>query len=42
MIEVSRLKDLNAAELFLGFGIGAISRRDFAAFQYRVNPVSGG
>src|SRR5712691_13159776 len=32
MIEVSRLKDLNAAELFLGFRIGAISRRDFAVF----------
>src|SRR5437899_10996753 len=32
MIEVSRLKDLNAAELFLGFRIGAISRRDFAGF----------
>src|SRR5258707_12124401 len=36
MIEVSRLKDLNAAELFLGFGIGAISRRDFAVF-----PIQG-
>src|SRR5207244_12476252 len=36
MIEVSRLKDLNAAELFLGFRIGAISRRDFAVF-----PVKG-
>src|SRR5271165_5651876 len=36
MIEVSRLKDLNAAELFLGFRIGAISRRDFAVF-----PVQG-
>src|SRR5260370_26261682 len=36
MIEVSRLKDLNAAELFLGFSIGAISRRDFAVF-----PVKG-
>src|SRR2546422_5383563 len=32
MIEVSALKDLNAAELFLGFRIGAISRRDFAVF----------
>src|SRR6266705_3322303 len=32
MIEVSRLKDLNAAKLFLGFRIGAISRRDFAVF----------
>src|SRR5258708_27197797 len=32
MIEVSRLKDLNAAELFLGFRIGAIGRRDFAVF----------
>jgi hypothetical protein len=30
MIEVSRLKDLNAAKLFLGFRIGAISGRDFA------------
>src|SRR5260370_22048043 len=36
MIEVSRLKDLNTAELFLGFRIGAISRRDFAVF-----PVKG-
>src|SRR6266852_328941 len=36
MIEVSRLKDLNAAELFLGFRIGAIRRRDFAVF-----PVKG-
>src|SRR6266550_4354314 len=36
MIEVSRLKDLNAAKLFLGFRIGAISRRDFAVF-----PVQG-
>src|SRR5678816_2566223 len=32
MIKVSRFKDLNAAELFLGFGIGAVSRRDFAVF----------
>src|SRR5947207_1805257 len=32
MIEVSRLEDLNAAELFLGFRIRAISRRDFAVF----------
>src|ERR1700676_4825920 len=36
MIEVSRLKDLNAAELFLGFRIGAVSGRDFA-----VLPVQG-
>src|ERR1700739_3242192 len=36
MLEVSRLKDLNAAKLFLGFRIGAISRRDFAIF-----PVQG-
>src|SRR5882724_542783 len=36
MIEVSRLKDLNASKLFLGFRIGAISRRDFAVF-----PVQG-
>src|SRR5208282_1313494 len=36
MIEVSRLQDLNAAKLFLGFRIGAISRRDFAVF-----PVQG-
>jgi len=33
MIEVSRLKDLNAAKLFLGFRIGAISRRDLPSFQ---------
>src|SRR5271157_5309688 len=33
MIEVSRLKDLNAAELFLGFRIGAVGRRDFAVFR---------
>jgi hypothetical protein len=32
MIEVSRLKDLNAAELFLGFRIGTVGRRDFAVF----------
>src|SRR5689334_12866400 len=36
MIEVSRLKDLNAAKLFLGFRIGAICGRDFAVF-----PVQG-
>src|SRR4029077_1897738 len=36
MIEVPRLKDLNAAKLFLGFRIGTISRRDFAVF-----PVQG-
>src|ERR1700688_1142061 len=36
MIEVSRLKDLNAAELFLGFRIRAVGRRDFAVF-----PVQG-
>src|SRR6266480_1665431 len=36
MIEVSRLKDLNAAKLILGFRIGAIRRRDFAVF-----PVQG-
>jgi len=42
MIEVSRLKDLNAADLFLGFRIGAVGGRDFAVFQDRVNAVSGG
>jgi hypothetical protein len=36
MIEVSRLKDENAAELFPGFCIGAFGRRDFAVF-----PVQG-
>src|SRR5579863_4925056 len=36
MIEVSRLKDLNAPNLFLGFRIGAVGRRDFAVF-----PVQG-
>src|SRR4029434_6927335 len=36
MIEVSRLKDLKAAELLLGFRIGAVGRRDFAVF-----PVQG-
>ena len=36
MIEVSHLKDVNAAELFLGFRIGAVGRRDFAVF-----PVQG-
>src|SRR3989442_1196250 len=36
MIEISRLKDLNAVKLFLGFRIGAVSRRDFAVF-----PVQG-
>ena len=32
MIEVSRLKDLNAAKLFLGFRIGTVGRRDFPVF----------
>jgi hypothetical protein len=32
MIEVSCLKNLNAAKLFLGFRVGAIRRRDFAVF----------
>src|SRR5437879_9544689 len=32
MIECSRLKNLNAAKLFLGFRIGAIGGRDFAVF----------
>src|SRR5580692_10191686 len=32
MIEVSRLKDLNAAKLFLCFRIRAIRRRDLAVF----------
>src|SRR5260370_9568470 len=32
MIEVSCLKDLNAAKLFLGFRIGTVGRRDFAVF----------
>jgi hypothetical protein len=36
MIEVSRLKDENAAELFPGFRIGTIGRRDLAVF-----PVQG-
>src|SRR4029453_16728657 len=36
MIKVSHLKDLNAAELFLGFRIGAVGGRDFAVF-----PVQG-
>src|SRR5688500_16870699 len=36
MIEVSRLEDVNAAELFLGFRIRAIGRSDFAVF-----PVQG-
>src|ERR1700704_2242714 len=36
MIEVSRLKDENAAELLLGFRIGAVGSRDFAVF-----PVQG-
>src|SRR5215213_2082893 len=36
MIEVSRLKDENAAELFLSFRIGAVGSRDFAVF-----PVQG-
>src|SRR5436189_1101896 len=36
MIEVSCIKDLKAAELFLGFRIGAVGRRDFAVF-----PVQG-
>src|SRR5579864_7185581 len=36
VIEVSRLQDLNAAKLFLGFRIRAIRGRDFAVF-----PVQG-
>ncbi len=36
MIEVSGFEGLNAAQLFLGFRIGAIRRRDFAVF-----PVQG-
>src|SRR5579863_2369583 len=36
MIKVSRLKDLNAAKLFLGFRIGAVGGHDFAVF-----PVQG-
>src|ERR1700731_1743606 len=36
MIEISRLKDLNAAKLFLGFRIGAVGDRHFAVF-----PVQG-
>src|SRR4029077_2110861 len=36
VIEVSRLEDENAAELFLGFRIRAVSRHDFAVF-----PVQG-
>src|SRR5882672_2414002 len=36
MIEVSRFKDLNAAELFLAFRIGSVGGRDFAVF-----PVQG-
>src|SRR4051812_9944036 len=32
MIEVSRFKDLNAAELFLGFRIGSVRRGDLAVF----------
>jgi hypothetical protein len=36
MIEISRLKDLNAADLFLGFRVGAVGCRDFAIF-----PVQG-
>src|SRR3982074_3170467 len=36
MIEVAGFQDLNAAKVFLGFRIGAISRRDFAVF-----PVQG-
>ena len=36
MIQVPRLKDENAAELFLGFRIGAVGGCDFAVF-----PVEG-
>src|SRR5450432_657584 len=36
MVEVSCLKDLKAAELFLGFRIGAVGGGDFAVF-----PVQG-
>src|SRR5260221_5740044 len=37
MIEVSRLKDLNAAKLFLGFRIGPSVVATLPFFQYRVN-----
>jgi hypothetical protein len=36
MIHIPRLKDENAVELFFGFGLGAVGRRDFAVF-----PVQG-
>src|SRR5215469_6732767 len=36
MIHVPRLKHKNAAELFLGFGIGAVRSGDFAVF-----PIQG-
>jgi hypothetical protein len=42
MIEVSHLKDLKAAELFLGFRIGPSVIATLPFFQYRVNAVSGG
>jgi hypothetical protein len=42
VIEVSRLKDENAAELFLGFRIGPSVAATLPFFQYRVNAVSGG
>jgi hypothetical protein len=42
MIEVSRLKDEKTGELFLGFRIGAVGRRDFAVFPVRVTAVSAG
>jgi hypothetical protein len=37
MIEVSRLKDLNAAKLFLGFRIRPSVVATLPFFQYRVN-----
>ena len=42
MIEVARLEGENAAELFLGFRIGAVGRHHFAVFSVHGHAVSAG
>src|SRR5581483_4450928 len=42
VIHVPRLERKNAAELFLGFRIGASAVATLPFFQYRVNAVSAG
>ena len=42
MIQVPRLKDENAAELFHGFRVGTVRRCDFAVLPIQVKAVSAG